>query len=248
MKRRDLILASASALLPAFARGATPCPPPQISVSGGGSATTTCGSPVPSGGYSTTFTVTESTLSEGGAWINGKSAGLAWNNIQSSGGRAGATHIMASAPPYDDCIACINPNFVTLPANQYAQGTVYRASGYTTGHEVELLVRFSITANSARGYEVYWSTNGGLYIVRWNGPINSFTSLVTTSPGLANSGDVVRVEAIGSLITVKINGSAVLSVNDSTWSSGQAGIGLNPWGVGSDFFSYTWDSFSCGGA
>src|SRR5262245_41302768 len=207
MKRRDLIIASASALLPAFARGATPCPPPQISVSGGGSATTTCGSPSPGGSYSTTFAGTENPLSEGGAWVNGKSTGLAWNNIQSSGGRAGATHIMVSAPPYDDCMAHINPAFRAFAANQYAQGTVYRAPGYTTGHEVELLVRCSITANVARGYEVYWSTNGGLYIVRWNGPINNFTVLAGYGAGLANAGDVMRVEAAGSLITVKINGS-----------------------------------------
>jgi hypothetical protein len=246
MKRRDMILGSAGLLVPVLSRAAVPCPPPQAAVVGGTSVTTPCGIVATGSGYSTTFDVNENPLSEGGKWINGKRDGGLWNNVQSSSGKAGATHIMVTAPPYDDCIAHINPSFQQLPPNQFLQGTVFRAAGYTAGHEIELLARFSITPNTARGYEVYWSTNGGLYIVRWNGAVNDFTPLATINAGLANGGDVVRVEVMGTIITVKINGSSVLTHSDSTWSSGQPGIGLNPYGLGSDFYSYTWEDFSCG--
>jgi hypothetical protein len=201
----------------------------------------TCG-----GSYTTSFSLNESVISEGGKWVNGKAVGLSWHDIGTSGGTAIATHRMSIAPPYDDCVAHLSSAFLSFNANQYAQGTVYRAPGYTSGHEIELLLRFEITANSARGYEIYWSTNGGLYIVRWNGPINSFNSLYVASAGLANDGDVVRAEITGSTITVRINGSVVLSGTDSAWTSGQPGIGLNPWGTDSDFTSYTWKDFAAG--
>ncbi len=245
MKRRDFILASSGILVPALARGAQPCPPPQVGVAGGGSASTNC-TIVSPGGYSTSFGTTENPISEGGKWVNGKAVGVQWNNIATQNGAAAATSKMLTAPPYNDCIAHISSSYMAFNANQFAEGTVYRASGYTAGHEIELLLRFQITANNARGYEIYWSTNGGLYIVRWNGPLNDFNPLATTSAGLANNGDVVRAEISGNTITVKINGNTRLTYSDSKWLSGQPGIGLNPYEASSDFSSYTWSDFTAG--
>jgi hypothetical protein len=213
---------------------------------GGGGTPNVCGGGASGASYTTSFSLNETVISEGGKWVNGKAVGLSWHDIGTSGGTAIATHRMSIAPPYDDCVAHLSSAFQAFNADQYAQGTVYRAPGYTSGHEIELLLRFEITANSARGYEIYWSTNGGLYIVRWNGPLNSFSSLYVASAGLANDGDVVRAEIMGSTITVRINGTVVLSGTDSTWTSGQPGIGLNPWGTDSDFTSYTWKEFTAG--
>lgn len=54
MKRRDFVVASASiagAMIPGLGRAGLPCPPPQINVSGGTSATTNCTPPPPSGAF-----------------------------------------------------------------------------------------------------------------------------------------------------------------------------------------------------
>ena len=96
MKHRDLIFASAGVLVlalglaPSLDRAATPRPPPQIDVEGGGSATTTCAI-VSASTYSTNFNSTENPISEGGKWINGKAVGINWNNAQSVPGKAYAS-------------------------------------------------------------------------------------------------------------------------------------------------------------
>ena len=172
MKRRDLILASAGLLVPVLGRAAQPCPPPQVSASGGGSAATNCPT-IPSGAYSTNFGAIENPISEGGRWVNGKAVGLDWNNVQSV---PGAAYAAAYVTGYDDPIAVLNTTFA---ANQFAEGTVRRATGYSPGvsHEIELLLRFRIAAHSARGYEILWGVTGELNIVRWNGPLGNYTPL-----------------------------------------------------------------------
>jgi len=194
--------------------------------------------------YSTNFTLTENPISEGGKWINGKLDGIAWNNVQTNGSGAFAAAAQSNGK-YDDCIAHINPTFMAFNANQYAQGTVYRAAGYMDGHEIELHLRFSTTANNARGYEIYWSTNTGLYIVRWNGPRDSFEPLVTTSV-TAVDGDVLRAEIIGTRITVYRNGTQVLATNDATYSTGQPGIGFCPYPGNTHLTSYGWKNYQAG--
>jgi hypothetical protein len=245
MKRRDLILASAGALVPALVRGAQPCPPPQVNISGGGTATTNCVI-VSGSSYSTNFAGGQNPLSEGGKWINGKAVGLDWNNAQSAPGKAYAAAFVSG---YDDPIAVLN---TTFPANQYAQGTVSRVSGYSpsASHEVELLLRFQITARSARGYEVLWGHSGELNIVRWNGPLGNYTPLGgVTGPniGAAVDGDVLRAEIIGSVIRVFKNGTLVMTgPSDTMWANGQPGIGFWP-KPGATLQNYGWKTFSAGG-
>jgi hypothetical protein len=194
---------------------------------------------------STTFSASENPLSEGGRWINGRATGLDWNNVQSGSGHAYATAINGG---YDDSIAVLATAF---PPNQWAEGIVYRAAGYSPGtnHEVELLLRFRITAHSARGYEVLWGQDGEINIVRWNGPLGNYTPLgqsVGVNIGPAVNGDVLRAEIVGTQIKVYRNGSLVLSATDSTWSDGQPGIGF--WlRSGATPSSYGWDAFSAGG-
>lgn len=249
MKRRDLILASAGLLVPALGRAAQPCPPPQVSASGGGSAATNCPL-IPSGSYSTNFGAIENPISEGGRWVNGKVAGLSWNNVRTDSGKAYASQFVGlSGSRYDDCLAHLNTSFA---ANQYAQGTVSRVSGYrnrSDKHEIELLLRFQITANSARGYEVLWGQDGEIYVVRWNGPLGSYTALssIPNSPAnMAVDGDVLRAEIVGSVIRVYRNGTLVLTSGaDSTHTTGQPGIGFWPT-AGSTLASYGWKSFQAG--
>jgi hypothetical protein len=248
MKRRNLILASAGILVPALARAAKPCPPPQISISGGGSATTNCAI-VSGSSYSTNFTSTENPISDGGKWINGKSVGVDWNNVQCGGGKAYATAI---ATGYNDDIAILNTSFT---ANQYAQGTVSRASGYSPGvsHEIELLLRFQITARNARGYEILWGVTGELNLVRWNGPVGNYTPFGDAgggygpNVGAARDGDVVRAEITGNTVKVYINNALAHTFTDpdSTWNTGQPGIGFWPTGSATPS-NYCWKSFSAG--
>jgi len=249
-KRRDLVLASASMaglMIPGLGRAAEPCPPPQVNLSGGTSATTNC-TIVSGGSYSTSFNATENPITEGGRWVNGKAVGIDWQNIASENGRAKATDFMYTAPPYDDCIAHLSPAFLAAHPNQYAQGTVYRAPGYNQGHEIELYVRLLITPRNARGYEAYWNVAANdIYLVRWNGPLNSFTPLANVhiaSP--ATTGDVMRMEINFTTITVKVNGATVITRSDPTWATGQPGLGLNPYGAGSDFTSWTFSDWSGG--
>jgi hypothetical protein len=201
------------------------------------------------GSYDTMFPLTENPISEGGNWINGKAVGLDWNNVQTISGRAYGAVIVSS---YNDDIAVLNTTFA---ADQYAQGTVYRAAGYAPSgnHEIELLLRFKITAHDARGYEVLWgggggTANGEISIVRWNGPLGDYTGLARTTIAPAVDGDVLRAEIIGSVIKVYRNGSLVLTgPSNTTWTDGQPGVGFWPTdrgGVTSS--SYGWKTFEAG--
>jgi hypothetical protein len=252
MKRRDIIAASAGiagGLISGLARAAIPCPPSPVNVAGGGSATTPC---VPGASYSTNFAGTENPLSEGGVWTLGRTTGLAWNNPQKSGGRAFGSQTPHPPPPFDDSIAHLSG----FPANQSAQGTIY-SSGTFGGLEVELLLRFQITANNARGYEVDLYRGGGsVHIVRWNGPLNSFTDLsgAVTQNVSFNDGDVWYAEMVGNVITVKCNNGLVWQsdrTGDATiWTTGNPGMGFyvdTNLGTPSANNTFGWKSFTATG-
>jgi len=197
------------------------------------SATVTLGTPQ----YSTTFNFTENPISDGGKWINGKADGLDWNNPRTVPGEAFASTLSGlGLSRYADSIAHLSTSLVaTFAADQYAEGTVYHAAGYnpgaSSGHELELLLRFQITLNNARGYEVLWGIQGYIAIVRWNGALGNYTPLY--DPGLGSisvpaDGDVLRAEITGNTITVYKNGSLVATVSDSTYATGQPGMGFWP--------------------
>jgi hypothetical protein len=200
--------------------------------------------------------LTENPISEAGKWVNGQSNGLQWSNVQTGSGNAYASRRVdeGGVARYADPIAHIAKSFIDFSPNQYAQGTVYRAAGYTVSgtmkHEIELLLRFQITANNARGYEVLWSgeDTGWLIIVRWNGPQGNYTPLAEyQNYGKANDGDVLRAE-ISSDNRVRVFKNGVLALTgpvDTTFTTGQPGIGFWPT-PGSTLSSYGWKSYQAG--
>jgi hypothetical protein len=202
--------------------------------------------------FFTDFLTDENPLREGGRWLEGLADGLDWNNVRSSGGNALPTHVNTVSPPFDDNIACIDPSFITFGDNQYAQATVFKSGGHLGNCEIEILVRWAISAHTARGYEIYWNTTAAdAQLVRWNGALNDFVPLTSGSGGGGIvDGDLIRVEVVGTVITVKKNGTSVLTydtVSDGTkWSSGQPGIGLNPFTPNGDTTTAGWKDFACG--
>ncbi|MFO1217466.1 MAG: hypothetical protein U1E89_03675 [Burkholderiaceae bacterium] len=250
MKRRHLVLASvgmAGAAAGGLSRAAKPCPPPSVTV-GAKSASTVC--PVPATGtYSTRFGGTENPIAESGRWVNGKAAGQKWNDVQTSSGKAfGAQFVSLGGSRYDDCIAHLNGSF---GPNQYAQGVVSRIAGYrnpSDKHEIELLLRFEITPNNARGYEVLWGQDGEISVVRWNGPLGSYTSfggIGSSASNMAVEGDVLRAEIVGNVINVYRNGVLMVSKTDSTYNTGHPGIGFWPL-PGATLSAYAWKAFEAG--
>jgi hypothetical protein len=174
--------------------------------------------------YTTNFPLTENPISEGGKWINGGVTGLDWGNVQTTAGLAFGTTLSTT---YADPTAVLTG---TWGADQQAQATVKLTTGISACcHEVELRLRSTITAHSAKGYEINCSVASGspyVQIVRWNGPLGSFTYVNTTGATGCANGDVLKATIVGSTITVYKNGTQVLQGTDSTYTSGAPGIGF----------------------
>ncbi len=194
--------------------------------------------------YSTSFPTTETPLSESGKWVLGGTTGRDWNDPKTTGGACYAQFVNggnhnpnANGSNYDDNIAHLATSVFSATANQYAEGVVSLAGGYTGsggGHEIELMVRFSITNGVARGYEFLYNIGGHGQLVRWNGAIGDFTSLGDANADVSLAdGDTLRIEITGTSIVCKRNGSAISGLNgitDATWSTGQPGLGFDPTG------------------
>lgn len=200
--------------------------------------------------FTTNFSLTENPISQGNIWDNGLAVGLDWQNVQTTGnGAFAATETVNS---YDDATALIKSSYIAFDANQYVQGTIYHDPTYTTavvdGHELELRFRSAISAHSCTGYECYLSLNNGITVVRWNGSRGDFTPIIDAGSYTPTTGDVLRVEMVGSNITVKINGVVKGTGSDSTYSSGQPGIGVGPYpGVtGANLLRFGWSAFEAG--
>lgn len=197
------------------------------------------------GTYTTAFPSTENPISEGGAWVNGLPAG-SWNNVQTTPGLAFASTICGT-PIYNDNLA----HLTGFTANQSIQGVVKLAGGYSPpdAHEIELLTRFLLTPGSpgtARGYEFNWAWNGAYaQLVAWNGNLGDFTVLTpaTYNGGMGTpiDGDIIKMTIVGSVITVYKNAVKRLDVTDTTWATGNPGIGFYPL-AGATLASYGWKS------
>jgi len=197
-------------------------------------------------GYTTNFPNTGNPISEGGNWTTGGSVGLDWSNVRTTPGLAFGTQ--TGSTNYNDSIAVLKG---TWAADQSATATVHTVNQQSGSifEEVEILLRFAITAHSARGYEFNFScrSDGSQYvqIVRWNGAFNNWTLLdARTGPGLHN-GDQIKASITGSTLTTYINNVAIFSVTDSVIASGNPGIGFylqgGPSSLNSDYglTSYT---------
>ena len=193
--------------------------------------------------YTTNFPLTENPISEGGHWINGLTNGIDWADVATTPGRAFGTQT-GIGPNFADSTALLTGSW---GPTQTVQAVVYIASGdSTTFEEVELRLRSSLSAHSCTGYEVNFSVkpdNPYCQIVRWNGPLGDFTLLDARSVGVVN-GDVVKATAVGSTITCYINNTAIFSVNDTTYPSGNPGMGFYLQGGLGPPFNYGFSSYT----
>jgi hypothetical protein len=174
--------------------------------------------------YSTSFPRSEKPLSEGGRWINGKTVGFDWADIETSGGMAFGKDLPSL---YADPTAVLTG---TWGPDQEAEARI-RVEKPLSGccREVELRLRTTIAPHSITGYEILCSvatTDPYLTIVRWNGPLNDFTYLGKAKIGCAD-GDVLKATVLGDTITVYWNSVDVLETKDRQFpSGGSPGIGF----------------------
>lgn len=194
-----------------------------------------------SASFSTNFPTNENPISQGGLWTCGRAVGLDWNSPQSISGQGGFPGA-ATSVSFDDSIAHLSG----FNANHFAQGTVVNTVADGNGHETEILLRFNITAHSATGYEVYWSTNEGINLVRWNGPIGDFTYIDSNGSFTPSTGRVLKATVVGSLITVFVDGVPIISHSDSTWTTGNPGMGFGPYPGVVVLNSFGWSAYSAG--
>jgi hypothetical protein len=190
--------------------------------------------PRPSGRtYTTTFPLTENPISEGGNWINGGSVGLAWTNIRISAGFAFATQSGNNPALYNDSVALLTGVWGN---DQSAEATIKIGTPITAVgpcfQESELLLRGNISAHSAKLYEVNVGdrddADSYIHVVRWNGPFGSFTTLLTLH-GMTygvKTGDIWKATIVGNTITAYINGEQKGQVTDSTYATGNPGMGM----------------------
>jgi hypothetical protein len=195
-----------------------------------GGATSTGGATSGSGGantdgssprtYSTDFPLTESPISENGAW---KHLGADWTLVDTSNGLAWGTQTGTGA--YNDSYAYLSG----FPPDQMGSAVIHLASPDPAAtHEVEILLRWSDDTHVARGYECNLAWNGAYAeIVRWNGALSDFTYLNRSSaPSGVHQGDTFSAKIVGNTITSYLNGVQIATATDSTYSDGNPGMGF----------------------
>jgi len=201
----------------------------------------------PGASYHTDFDRTESPLSENGAWHHD---GLDWTRVDTAGGVAFGTQTLGAArsgpTQYDDSYAYL----AGFPPDQQASGVIHLGSidGSCT-HEVEILLRWSDSAHSARGYECNLAYDGSYaQIVRWNGPVGDYTYVGSGSvPGGVHDGDTLSASIVGDKISLAVNGVERATARDATFATGSPGIGLWRGSSGCGTLGdYRFTSFSAG--
>ena len=174
--------------------------------------------------YSTSFPGSEKPLSEGGCWIDGKTVGLDWADVETSRGMAFGKDLPTQ---YADPTAVLTG---TWGPDQEAEAGI-RVEKPLSGccREVELRLRTTIKPHSITGYEIMCSvasTDPYLNIARWNGPLNDFTYIGKAKIGCAD-GDVLKAAMVGDTITVYRNAVEVLKTKDSKFlNGGSPGVGF----------------------
>jgi hypothetical protein len=180
----------------------------------------------PAESYSTTFPLTENPISEGVNWINGGTVGLDWYNVATTPGLAFGTQ-PSGGFGYDDSTALLTGTWGPTQTVSAVVHIVNADNGQF--EEVELRLRSSISAHSCTGYEFNFGVKSGdpyAQIVRWNGALGNWTGLDGRTVAPITNGTVVKATAVNNTLTTYINGVAIFSVTDSTFPTGNPGIGF----------------------
>lgn len=190
--------------------------------------------------YTTSFAGTENPISESGKWLTGATDGLDWTDIETVPGKAYASAFDGASGGVKDGIAQLKRSFRSYTSNQYSQGTVFSTYGGSdpgSAHELEVLCNLTVAAHSITGYESYVNCSGAAHaLVRWNGAFGDYTALAAgniSSPTVPVEGDVNRIWRNGSLLSFSQNGTLRTTATDTTYLSGNPGIGNNPVAGGS---------------
>jgi hypothetical protein len=193
--------------------------------------------------YSTHFTRNENPISEGGIWLNGKADGVDWYDVIT---RDGVAYGAPTTGDFTDPTALLKGEW---GRNQTAVATVFsRNQTDRYLQEVELRLRSALAPKNCTGYEVFWrclkTDEAYVQIVRWNGKVKDWTSLQkhTGARFGVKDGDVVKATIIGNVIQGYLNGAEVITATDSTYSSGNPGIGFN-YGVGDTGVDFGFKSY-----
>lgn len=198
--------------------------------------------------YGTHFPRNENPISEGGIWVNGRTDGRDWYDVITRNGLAYGAETTGN---FTDPTALLKGEW---GRNQVGVATVYSKNQTDRyGQEVEIRLRSALTAGNCSGYEVFWrclkTEKGYAEIVRWNGKVKDWTSLIkhTGAQFGVKDGDVVKATIIGNVIKGYINNVEVITVTDNTYTSGNPGMGFN-YGVGKTnadfgFTSYEMESY-----
>ena len=197
--------------------------------------------------YTTNFPGTENPISENGKWINGRSSGLDWADVSTVPGLTFG--LESGSNGYDDSTALLQGVWA---ANQSVTATVFSRNqeGGNVYEEVEIRLRSSLSPRRCTGYEILFrclkNSDSYAQIVRWNGPLGSFTYLADEKGakcGISN-GDVVKATIIGNVITAYINNVRVAQATDDTYSSGSPGMGFFLQGASAVNRDYGFSSFT----
>jgi hypothetical protein len=220
--------------------------------------------PLPPAGvaaFPTTWPLTENPISQGSIWTQGGTVGIDWQNTRSNGGAPGIAYGVGASSGFDDCIATVQGQGFST-SKHFAQITINKVGGYVPpdSHEVEALVGFTISANSAKGYELTHPFGVNLTPTRFNGPLGNFdTTVFTTISGASfqvADGDIVKTifdSTSGSpIMTVFLNGVQQWQFTDTTAGkilTGFPGKGFFARaGVNLDMTKYCNRGFDCGNA
>ena len=201
--------------------------------------------------FSTTFPVAENPMSEGNKLVQGLADGLLWNNTRSIAGSPGYAIATAFSPVgYDDSTCCLKTSVGISSTRHSCEATVRRIGGYapTDGHEIEILLGFTISPMFNAGYEITHPIGGSPQAARQDGPYGTFTINGAgnwTDPingaynGAVVDGDVVKMTYVVTngipKLTYYLNGVYQWDVSDTgvgKITSGQPGIGFFCRGTG----------------
>ena len=172
--------------------------------------------------YATSFALSEYPISEAGVWSNRSQI---WTKVRTDNRLAFGTN--GAREMYDHSYAYLSG----FAPDQQAEAVIYVDPNITGDpHQFLLLLRCADSAQSTRCYACLFNHQGGMQIMRWNGPFGDFTELHAGQLGYLGrnlaEGDVVQASIIGNTITTYVNGAPMLEASDSMWADGQPGIGF----------------------